>query len=65
MNPIRVQFIREKLLEAAFEDAKGDSERIENHSRILTGKDVLDIGCGGGLLSEVRLYSAVKYPGPN
>lgn len=55
MNPVRVQFIREKLLEAARER---DGEQAST-SKTLHGLDVLDVGCGGGLLSEVstaRLY---------
>jgi len=48
MNPLRMQFIRDKLLEVA-RDASNDCVDLEP----LEGKDVLDVGCGGGLLSEV------------
>jgi polyprenyldihydroxybenzoate methyltransferase / 3-demethylubiquinol 3-O-methyltransferase len=49
MNPIRMQFIREKLLECAREGGEDEVER----RGVLKGKEVLDVGCGGGLLSEV------------
>jgi 2-polyprenyl-6-hydroxyphenyl methylase/3-demethylubiquinone-9 3-methyltransferase len=52
MNPVRVQFVRQKLLEIS-------RERDEEHislSEVLHGLDVLDVGCGGGLLSEVRCH---------
>jgi len=48
MNPVRVQFIRDKLAEAKRRDGL---EAPISHS-ILSGLDVLDVGCGGGLLSE-------------
>ncbi|KAH9941512.1 S-adenosyl-L-methionine-dependent methyltransferase [Amylocystis lapponica] len=48
MNPVRMQFIRDKVLEIRRED--GDETFDE--SAALTGLDVLDVGCGGGLLSE-------------
>lgn len=56
MNPVRVQFVRDKLLEVAREEepegsASGWSER-ERSGKVLAGMDVLDVGCGGGLLSE-------------
>ncbi|KAF9006170.1 ubiquinone biosynthesis O-methyltransferase [Cyathus striatus] len=52
MNPARVQFIKDKLLEAARDDQPVDAtEEIDPHS-VLKGLDALDIGCGGGLLSE-------------
>ncbi|KAF9458166.1 S-adenosyl-L-methionine-dependent methyltransferase [Collybia nuda] len=49
MNPVRVQFIRQKLLEVFREE--GNSERTSEMG-IIDGLDVLDVGCGGGLLSE-------------
>ncbi|KAG5636910.1 hypothetical protein H0H81_006445 [Sphagnurus paluster] len=49
MNPVRVQFIREKLLEVAREEHEGEDALS---SKGLHGLDVLDVGCGGGLLSE-------------
>ena len=56
MNPVRVQFIREKLLELS-QDREG---KKVSKSQVLEGLDVLDVGCGGGLLSEVG--RAVYYP---
>lgn len=61
MNPSRVQFIRKKITEVAqYEDAV--RARLEGRdgsdaplpTRFLDGKDVIDVGCGGGLLTEVR-----------
>ena len=45
MNPHRMRFIREKLLH-------DDDDAAETRFSEL---DVLDIGCGGGILSEVKL----------
>ena len=50
MNPVRVQLIREKLLELS-QDREG-GKKVQT-SQVLEGLDVLDVGCGGGLLSEV------------
>ncbi|KAF7967960.1 hypothetical protein HWV62_32471 [Athelia sp. TMB] len=47
MNPVRVRFVRDKLLEIARED-KGEDVNPNQ----LQGVDVLDVGCGGGLFSE-------------
>ncbi|XP_014219422.1 ubiquinone biosynthesis O-methyltransferase, mitochondrial [Copidosoma floridanum] len=44
MNPLRVQFIRDGLLNAGFKEA--------SPSQPLEGVKILDIGCGGGILSE-------------
>ncbi|KIY43442.1 ubiquinone biosynthesis O-methyltransferase [Fistulina hepatica ATCC 64428] len=48
MNPIRMQFVVNKLREIALDEADGDVR----HGGVLRGLDVLDVGCGGGLLSE-------------
>ncbi|KAG6332379.1 hypothetical protein ID866_6711 [Astraeus odoratus] len=54
MNPVRAQYIREKLLEVAREEQGEDAAReMEQRRDVLRGMNVLDVGCGGGLLSEV------------
>jgi hypothetical protein len=54
MNPKRVEFVKEKLLEAAREDqGEAIAARMESGGKPLAGMDILDVGCGGGLLSEV------------
>lgn len=50
MNPVRMQFIREKVLEISQEE---NGEDCVAESSALEGLDILDVGCGGGLLSEV------------
>ena len=50
MNAHRMRFIREKL------QLDPLSARISEPSRVLTGLDVLDVGCGGGILSEASFY---------
>lgn len=55
MNPVRVQFIRNKLLEIARDETEDDGREIEERG-VLRGLDVLDVGCGGGLLSEVAPF---------
>lgn len=47
MNPVRMKFIRQKLVEAA----RDDGAELDP-TRVLKGFDILDLGCGGGLLSE-------------
>ncbi|KAF9441576.1 ubiquinone biosynthesis O-methyltransferase [Macrolepiota fuliginosa MF-IS2] len=47
MNPVRMTFVRQKLLEAARDDGTDP-----NPAQVLANLDVLDVGCGGGLLSE-------------
>ncbi|KAF5328893.1 hypothetical protein D9611_014261 [Ephemerocybe angulata] len=51
MNPVRVRFIQEKLAEIARDEAL-DGGEITQAGSVLQGLDVLDVGCGGGLLSE-------------
>ncbi|KAI0077700.1 ubiquinone biosynthesis O-methyltransferase [Panus rudis PR-1116 ss-1] len=48
MNPIRTQFVREKLAEIKYDDGHEGFDEL----KVLEGLDVLDVGCGGGLLSE-------------
>lgn len=48
MNPVRMDFLRHKLLESARDDGADPDP-----ARVLAGLNVVDVGCGGGLLSEV------------
>ena len=50
MNPVRVGYLRDLFIER-FPHADG-SARDSQHIRSLEGLNVLDIGCGGGILSE-------------
>ena len=50
MNPVRMEFIRQKLQEVELEEG---SYSVSSNMTPLEGLDVLDVGCGGGLLSEV------------
>jgi 2-polyprenyl-6-hydroxyphenyl methylase/3-demethylubiquinone-9 3-methyltransferase len=52
-----MQFIADKLLEVAY-DERPDTELERSH--ILKGLDVLDVGCGGGLLSEVCFFTVLS-----
>lgn len=69
MNPVRVEFVREKVLRGKEDDegwtfegrprrkVRGGGEEVVDGEgeggKWLEGMDVLDVGCGGGLLSEV------------
>jgi len=53
MNPVRVQIIRKKLLELS---QNREGKQVPK-SQVPEGLDVLDVGCGGGLLSESGLSS--------
>ena len=42
-NPIRIKYIKENII---------NNFKLKNKSKPLSGVNILDIGCGGGLLSE-------------
>ena len=50
MNPVRVQWLRDEIVRH-FPAADGDARDVTK-ARPLAGLSVLDIGCGGGILSE-------------
>ncbi|KAF8492978.1 S-adenosyl-L-methionine-dependent methyltransferase [Russula emetica] len=64
MNPHRIRFIREKLLEVLQTQPDATTTASANtifpsnptqsleSPRVMEGMDVLDVGCGGGILSE-------------
>jgi hypothetical protein len=65
MNPHRIRFIREKLLEVLQTQPDATTTATTNTISsnptqslespcVMEGMDVLDVGCGGGILSEVR-----------
>jgi polyprenyldihydroxybenzoate methyltransferase / 3-demethylubiquinol 3-O-methyltransferase len=60
MNPARVQFIRNKLYEIALDEQAPDFDPVKP----LHSLDVLDVGCGGGLLSEVHILSSPSLHNP-
>ena len=69
MNPPRVEYIRQKVAldtrdeEAwTFEKRHGDRAREDGKGvgRWLRGRRCLDVGCGGGLLSEVNVCGAIR-----
>lgn len=50
MNPARIEFLKGELLRV--QELQGP--------RWLEGKDVLDVGCGGGIFAEVRVSCALS-----
>ncbi len=42
-NPVRIKYIKENIIH---------NFKLKNKNKPLSGVDILDIGCGGGLLSE-------------
>lgn len=60
MNPVRMEFVRNKIVSGREDDdgwsfASRKEARKDYGQTWLEGMDVLDVGCGGGLLSEVRI----------
>lgn len=53
MNPIRTQFIRERFLYDTSSNLNLASPSPLSPTRFLSGQKVLDVGCGGGIFSEV------------
>ena len=53
LNQLRIPFIREQLLQSS-------SSKINPSIKPLKGFQLLDIGCGGGLLAEVCLINDQK-----
>lgn len=51
MNPIRMDFIRDKLRETQLDELPSECVPLQP----LEGLQALDVGCGGGLLSEVSI----------
>jgi 2-polyprenyl-6-hydroxyphenyl methylase / 3-demethylubiquinone-9 3-methyltransferase len=49
LNPVRVRYVRDRVVQHFGASVGGDTER---GTLPLAGLSVLDIGCGGGLLSE-------------
>ena len=53
-NPIRIQYIKENII---------NNFNLKNKSKPLSGVNILDIGCGGGLLSEPMSRMGAKVTG--
>ena len=53
-NPIRIKYIKENIIK---------NFKLKNNNKPLSGIDILDIGCGGGLLSEPMSRMGAKVTG--
>ena len=52
MNPVRMQYVLDKMREVQ-QDEDDASVHLERPTNPLNGLDILDVGCGGGLMTEV------------
>jgi polyprenyldihydroxybenzoate methyltransferase / 3-demethylubiquinol 3-O-methyltransferase len=59
LNPVRATFVRDRVLRTIEDEGHPNSGvSISASSRPLEGLTAVDVGCGGGLLSEARpVYS--------
>ena len=53
-NPIRIKYIKENIVK---------NFKLKHNNKPLSGIDILDIGCGGGLLSEPMSRMGAKVTG--
>jgi 2-polyprenyl-6-hydroxyphenyl methylase/3-demethylubiquinone-9 3-methyltransferase len=53
-NPIRIKYIKENIVK---------NFKLKNNNKPLSGINILDIGCGGGLLSEPMSRMGAKVTG--
>ena len=53
-NPIRIKYIKENIIKQF---------KIKNSNKPLSGINILDIGCGGGLLSEPMCRACANVTG--
>ena len=53
-NPIRIKYIKENIIK---------NFKLKHNNKPLSGIDILDIGCGGGLLSEPMSRMGAKVTG--
>lgn len=56
MNRVRVPLIRDALCPLHESSTTSDSKIRTDEYAPLSGIAILDVGCGGGILAEVRLF---------
>ena len=53
-NPIRIKYIKENII---------SNFKLKNKAKPLSGINILDVGCGGGLLSEPMARMGARVTG--